>query len=220
MVGGSAGPNRSVALAIGVLVALFLAVAVAGQGAEGAAPAPIPGVGSTSLVLRLHDLPPGYVIRAPGNESVSSTGRSRPRDVFCDSLHPEHPKPALAEFLGRFAPAGCMTVYWRAYTVPGQPRMPPIIGTGALDAGSAAAAEAGLAVAPELLDGTLEKHGTLDEVPAPATIGDARQTSISARYAPGPTGGRPIAFLGCIEVSLGFTRRERRGPPAPARSTT
>ena len=107
------------------------------------------------MLLRLHDLPPGYI----GGLASAETGSLDK----CDYLRPAEPQPKLAAFLDQYSPKGCFSVYARLYKVPGSRPAPPVVGAGALDAGSVEAAEAGLAVAPEAIS-----HITGDVVPEDA----------------------------------------------------
>jgi hypothetical protein len=141
------------------------------------------------MLLRLHDLPPGYI----GNLVSAETGSLDQ----CDYLHPAEPQPMLAAFIDRYSPKGCFGIYVRLYRVPGSPPAPPVVGTGALDAGSVEAAEAGLAVAPELIS-----HITQDLVPeevAPTEIvGDATRLlhwqKVPSLFKPGPSSGSFLAW--------------------------
>ncbi|HET7486075.1 MAG TPA: hypothetical protein VFJ64_11970 [Solirubrobacterales bacterium] len=115
------------------------------------------------LVLRLHDLPHGYFPFGPEGSDF---------EFICEPLDPPEPQPALAQFIRRYSPQGCMGVYLRLYRVPDLVSSSEMVGTAALDADSIQAAEAGLAVAPEILS-----HFTEDEIPKEATptaaVGDA-----------------------------------------------
>src|SRR3954454_11985145 len=136
------------------------------------------------MLLRLHDLPPGHIAHLASAE----TG---PLDQ-CDYLHPAEPQPKLAAFVDRYSPKGCFGIYVRLYEVPGSRPAPPVVGTGVLDAGSVEAAEAGLAVAPELIS-----HITEDLVPeevAPTeTIGDSTRLlhwkKVPSLFRPGYSSG-------------------------------
>jgi hypothetical protein len=115
------------------------------------------------LALRLHDLPLGYFPFVP---------EGRDSELICEPLDPADPQPVLASFIRRFSPEGCMGIYLRFYRVPGLGPSAEMVGTAALEAGSVAAAEAGLAIAPEILS-----HITEDEMPkeiaTTAAVGDA-----------------------------------------------
>ena len=114
------------------------------------------------LVLRLPDLPHGYFPFGPEGSDY---------EFICEPLDPPDPQPALANFIRRFSPEGCWGIYLRFYRVPGAASS-PVVGTGALDAGSLEAAEAGFAVSGDILNGLVEDEG-LQEVTPVATIGGA-----------------------------------------------
>lgn len=115
-------------------------------------------------VLRLHDLPPGYF---PLNFSEGSDF-----ELICETLDPPEPQPALASFIRRFLPEGCMGTYLRVYRVPGSPPSAQLVGTGALDAGSPEGAKAGFALAPQILR-LITEDETPKGVPTTAVVGDA-----------------------------------------------
>jgi hypothetical protein len=184
---GALGGFQKRALLLAAAVSLIGSVAAAGLlNSADAAP---PGASSRRMLLRLHDLPPGYI----GNLVSAETG---PLDQ-CDYLHPAEPQPMLAAFIDRYSPKGCFGIYVRLYRVPGSPPAPPVVGTGALDAGSVEAAEAGLAVAPELIS-----HITEDQVPeevAPTEIvGDATRLlhwqKVPSLFKPGYSSGSFLAW--------------------------
>jgi hypothetical protein len=152
------------ALLVGTIGSLLIAVAAATLLEPSRAAPKRPGALAQRLLLRLHDLPPGYV----GNLVSSETG---PLDE-CGYLKPAEAEPELAAFIARYAPKGCSGIYFRLYTMPGFSPAPPAVGSGALDAGSVDAAEAGLAVAPEAI-GHLTEGMKLEEVAPPAIVGEA-----------------------------------------------
>lgn len=163
------------AAAAGLVVALsalvggpWSAEAASQSGEPGAS---LGGRAPEEMLLRLHDLPPGYLIRALGGESDSSQTDAE-QDVLCDAIHPADPQPKLAEWIERFTPRGCATVYVQIYRAEAERPAPLLVGTGALDAGSPAAAEAGLAVAGELLSHIVEGEPLRTATPA-ETVGDA-----------------------------------------------
>lgn len=169
---GVSGRVRVVAIAFAAALVLALAFALAqGRSDAGAAAATESAAKRTSaqrMLLRLHDLGLGYFFPTIGAEGAER----EPPEITCDKVRPADPEPNVAEFVRRYSPGGCMTLYARIYDVPGDSPTPQMVGTGALDAGSRAAADAGFAVAPELLS-----HAFLDEalteVSPPATVGDA-----------------------------------------------
>lgn len=186
MVGALGGFQRRALLLAAVF---YLIGSVAAAGLLNSADAAAPGASSRRMLLRLHDLPPGYI----GNLVSAETG---PLDQ-CDYLHPAEPQPMLAAFIDQYSPRGCFGIYVRLYRVPGSLPAPPVVGTGALDAGSVEAAEAGLAVAPELIS-----HITEDLVPeevAPTKIiGDATRLlhwkKVPSLFKPGSSSGSFLAW--------------------------
>lgn len=116
------------------------------------------------LVLRLHDLPPGYY------PFDSSEGAGR--EFICEPLQPGEPGPRLKRFVERYSPAGCVGLYLRAYRVPGVGPTSAVVGTGVMDVGSDVAAISGFDLAGRLL-GKLIEPDPLEEVSPPETIGAA-----------------------------------------------
>jgi len=114
------------------------------------------------MVLRLHDLPLGYYLLD------FSEGAEQPFD--CEELRPADPGLRLKSFVRRFAPRGCLGLYLRAYRIPGTASA-TVVGTGAMGAGSAEAAQIGLELAPNLLAKLAEER--LEEVPPAQIVGDA-----------------------------------------------
>ena len=114
-------------------------------------------------MLRLSDLPPGYFPFFPEGSDF---------ELICEPLDPADPKPALASFVRRFSPEGCIGIYPRVYRVPGTGPSAESVGTGALDAGSIAAAEAGFALASEILSHIAEDNKP-KEIATTAAVGDA-----------------------------------------------
>lgn len=150
---------RRVLIAVAVLGALAAALAL-----QGASAAPRrPEDPAERLVLRLPDLPHGYFPFSPEGSDF---------ELICEPLDPSEPKPALAKFIRRYSPRGCMGMYVRFYRVPGLVSHAEMVGTAALDAGSIEAAEAGFAVAPEIL-GELTEDEIAEEITPTATVGDA-----------------------------------------------
>jgi hypothetical protein len=125
----------------------------------------IPGEDALEVVLRLRDLPLGYVFS--GGSPLVNLSRIR-----CDRVDPADPQPQLARFLERRAPAGCITLYQRSYRVPGGRPEPLVTGSGALRLGSVSAAEEGLAVSQQLISHALDDELPEEVAPA-ATIGEA-----------------------------------------------
>ena len=123
------------------------------------------GPNQTELILRLPDLPPGYM-----NQELVAGLEDKP---YCARLtDPEDTPPKLARFVRRYHPRGCAGVYYSRYTVPGQEFAPPLVGTGVLALDSKRAADAGWAVVPVLL-GRLMNDRVPREKAAPEKIGKA-----------------------------------------------
>jgi hypothetical protein len=124
-----------------------------------------PAIRQPDLLLRLHDLPPGYL-----NVELQEEQGER---TFCSRLHHVRDTPKqLGHFIDRFHPKGCVGAYGRLFTVPGQPAGPMVAGTGVLTLNSDRAADAAWHVVPELL-GRLTHDRPLRELPAPERIGSA-----------------------------------------------
>lgn len=152
---------RGRALAIAGALSLLLA-GIALHSARGDVPSP--EYSPEQLVLRLHDLPPGY---CPFDSSEGAG-----RDFICEPLQPGEPGRRLKRFVERFSPAGCFGVYLRAYRVPGVGPTSAVVGTGAMEVGSDAAATLGFTLAAQLLH-RLVNDSPLEEVAPPETIGTA-----------------------------------------------
>ncbi|HEY6549620.1 MAG TPA: hypothetical protein VIY71_00295 [Solirubrobacterales bacterium] len=167
----------------------------------------VPDDPTEQLMLRLHDLPLGYFPFVPEGSDF---------EFICEPLDPADPQPALASFIRRFSPQGCMGIYLRFYRVPGLGPSAEWVGTGALDAGSIAAAEAGFAIAPEILS-----HIAEDEIPkevatttaigdatrlfhwlrVPSFFGKARRTGAFLVWRSGDVLGTVFASAGSLEAS-------------------
>lgn len=148
--------------ALTAVIALLASIAAMIVLAGAAADPRSPEDPAERLVLRLPDLPHGYFPFGPEGSDY---------EFICEPLDPPDPQPALANFIRRFSPEGCWGIYLRFYRVPGAASS-PVVGTGALDAGSLEAAEAGFAVSGDILNGLVEDEG-LQEVTPVATIGGA-----------------------------------------------
>lgn len=139
------------------------------------------------LVLRLHDLPSGYLPFFPEDSDS---------EVTCAALDPVEPQPALARFIKRFTPEGCIVAYLRGYRVSRGPSA-QMVGTGALDAGSIAAAKAGFALAPQILS-QITAGEIPTEIATDATIGDATRLfhwlRVPSLYGKGPWTGSFLAW--------------------------
>ncbi len=156
------GFRRQATFGVAILLLASIAAALVLTGATAAPRSPEDPM--ERLVLRLPDLPPGYVPFGPEGSDF---------ELICEPLDPADSQPRLASFIRRFSPEGCMGLYLRAYRLPGTGGSAAVVGTGALDAGSVEAAEAGFAVAPEMLATDLAENETPKEVAAGASVGDA-----------------------------------------------
>ena len=167
-------------------VVVFVALVLLGGAA--AAIARTDGPHQTQLILRLSDLPPGYLNVALQEEQGDETYCARLTD-------PEDTPPRLARFVRHFHPRGCIGAYGSLYTVPGQEFAPPFVGTGVMALDSRRATNAGWAVVPVLL-GRLMHNKVPREVAAPERVGQATRL-FHARKTPtrGTESGRTISFL-------------------------
>lgn len=145
--------------------ALVLALAIAASALRNADAAAPSSADASELLLRLNDLPPGYLVFADRPEG-------RPAQVTCGSLRPPDPQPAVAAYVKRYAPAGCLLSYARLYDVPGEESTPDIVATAALQAASLTAAKVGIELAPSAVN--LSADGDrLHEVRPRKRVGDA-----------------------------------------------
>jgi len=135
-----------------------------------ASPAAVPSVATPNLakqlLLRLHDLPRGYVLLDPGSFLP-------PAPLFgCARIAPVDSPPRLGAFLKRYSPRGCLGGYLRLFQIPGEEPAPLFVGSAATELGSVRAAEVGMTISRELL-----AHLTDDKLPPevhpPETIGEA-----------------------------------------------
>lgn len=136
-----------VPLAVGLLaVAAVAALSSAGATERGFRP--------EERVLRLHDLPPGYMV---GDDSGCGVGT-------------ENAPPRLAKVVVRTLPEACVFEYERRYSVSGMGPDPELVRSLALIAPDRRGAEEGVAVARELLE--YELGGDLTRVPTTLSVGE------------------------------------------------
>ncbi|HEU5252325.1 MAG TPA: hypothetical protein VFU16_03235 [Solirubrobacterales bacterium] len=122
--------------ALGLVVALALLAAPAAEGATGHSGKLIAGAEET--VLRLHDLPPGYLIEAGrGCEAIHLIGLRKYR--------------SLDRWIARYRPASCRFLYERRFQVPGSTPAPLQIQGETINTPSRRAAAAGWKVFLRLL---------------------------------------------------------------------
>ncbi len=160
MVEAPGGLRRRALLLAAALVAGAIAVVTLQQGTSSALR--VPEDPAEQMVLRLHDLPLGYFLYDPSEGAEL--------EFECEELRPADPGPRLESFVRRFAPRGCLGYYLRSYRIPGTASA-AIVGTGAMDAGSGAAAGEGFELASSLLAKLTEER--LEEAPTAQTVGDA-----------------------------------------------
>lgn len=124
---------------------------------------------ATKVLLRLDELPPGFVFE---------------EGSYCEPVSPRSAveKSGLAEYAERVHPYGCHLSYSRLYRSAGAGLDPPVVGTAAVTTHSPAdTAEAGL-VAAELVE-YLTTARDLSEVPALTQVGeDTRVFRSSERF--------------------------------------
>jgi virginiamycin B lyase len=109
------------------------------------------------MLLRLHDLPPGYEVQ------YSS----------CNVLSGNYVPRTVTEFAETYRPAGCKFSYQRLWQARGEASIPWRIESAAIVTPSEAAAEDGLRIAPQLLHVFAATERTMKEVPPPEALGDA-----------------------------------------------
>jgi hypothetical protein len=130
-------------------VALAAALALLGTLAAlvlgGADAASRHGQNQSQLILRLNDLPAGYLKLDLQEEQGER--------IFCSRLHHVEDTPAaIASLVDRFHPKGCVGAYYRLFTAPGQPAGGPVVvATGVLAMDSDEGADAAWSAVPELL---------------------------------------------------------------------
>jgi hypothetical protein len=134
------------------ILALGLAIALR-SGGSAAAPRIVP----RQMLLRLHDLPPGYLV---GDDSG------------CGQMGTEGAPPELAVFVVENHPRGCSFQYERLYRLPGHRPYPALVESMAFAVPTAETAGEGLELAPQLIASEAGIN-RLDEVAAPQRIGDA-----------------------------------------------
>jgi len=162
----AAGRGRLL-LAVTALAALALAAALVLDDSDAGADGAKVGSkrGAVERLLRRQDLGPGYFFLRLPNEGEPSP------QITCDRLKPSDEEPKLAAFLGRYPVSGCFALYARLFDAGDGRPAPHLVGTGAVDVGSAKGAAAFLKVAALTVS-----HGFEDKlpkvVPPPARVGD------------------------------------------------
>ncbi len=153
--------------AVAFLAALAVALGVvllsysASDAADGYRP---PKIDQSRLVLRLPDLPPGY-----GNGYLGE-GR-RDDGLFCEAFSRSSDKPdPVAEFARMYRAKGCIAAYVSRFTIPGQEPVAPVVFSGVMALGSAAAAVDAWHLVPTMF-GRLLRGGPPRDVETSARAG-------------------------------------------------
>jgi hypothetical protein len=123
-----------------------------------------PQIDQSRLVLRLPDLPPGY-----GNGYL---GEGRGDDgLLCEAFSRSVDKPdPVAEFARMYRAKGCIAAYVSRFTIPGQEPIAPVVFSGVMALGSAAAAADAWDLVPTMFDRLL-RGGPPREVETSARVG-------------------------------------------------
>ncbi len=130
------------ALAVGLGLVLPSGSSPTADAAAGYRP---PKVDQSRMVLRLTDMPPGY-----GNGYLGE-GR-RDDGLFCEAFSdPSAQHGGMVEFVRRYRPSGCIAAYDSRFTIPGQEPVAPVVFSGVLALGSAAAAGDAWDLVPTML---------------------------------------------------------------------
>jgi hypothetical protein len=164
--GGSFG-LRIGAIAPLVAIACFLGVVLLGDSssdADAAAGYRPPRVDQSRMVLRLSDLPPGYLNGYLGEGS-------RDDGLFCEAFSRSPGRAdAVAEFARMYRPKVCIAAYVSLFTIPGEQPVAPVVGSGVMALGSAPAADDAWGLVPTLL-GRVLPGGPPQEVKTSARVG-------------------------------------------------
>lgn len=162
---------RTITLVLFIAAALAFAVlAVTRSGADAASSNyKAPKVDQTRMLLRLHDLPPGY--------ANGYLGEGRGEDgILCAALTDPPDTPArLAEFVRPYRPKGCIASYRRLFTPPGAELRAAVVDSGVMVLGSVAAADAAWDLLPTLLSRVTKHHRTPTAAPVPVEVGTKTQ---------------------------------------------
>jgi hypothetical protein len=137
----------AIALVAVLAVALGVVLSDSSSGAGGGYRPP--KVDQSEMVLRLTDLPPGF-----GNGYLGE-GR-RDDGLVCEAFSdPSAQHGALVGFVRMYRPRGCIAAYDSRYEIPGEQPVAPVVFSGVLALGNAAAAEDAWDLVPTLLGRTL-----------------------------------------------------------------
>lgn len=154
---------RSGAIALLAGLAAALATVLLGVGSEAAGAAPGQRTPARQLLLKPADLPAGYRYFSPDFD-----GQPNP-NLHCAPLEPADTTAAIDSWIAAAAPHGCYALFWRTrgHSAETFRLVPPLLGSGGLDAGSPEAAATGLGLAGLLLRIALDARvGRAHAVPA------------------------------------------------------
>jgi hypothetical protein len=163
------------AIALAAVLALALGVVLIGGSASDAAGGyRPPKVDQTEMVLRLPDLPPGF--------GDGYLGEGRGDDgLLCEAFsEPSAQHGGMVEFVRRYRPKGCIAAYDSRYEVPGEQPVAPVVFSGVLALGSAAAAEEAWGLVPTMLGRALI-GGPPQKVATSLRVGSRTQLFHTAR---------------------------------------
>jgi hypothetical protein len=140
-------PLRGVAVILAVIAvaAIYTLLSGSSDDADGAGGYRPPKFDQSRLVLRLPDLPPGF-----GNGYL---GEGRGSDgLLCEAFSdPSAQHGAMVGFVRMYRPRGCIAAYDSRYEIPGEQPVAPVVFSGVLALGSAAAAEDAWDLVPTML---------------------------------------------------------------------
>ena len=132
-----------------------------------------PAIDQTRMLLRLSDLPTGYANGYLG-EGQRADG------LFCEAFTRSSDKPdPVAEFARRYRAKGCIAAYAKRFTIPELEPGAPVVASGVIALGSAAAAADAWDLAPTMLDRLL--LGVPREVETSTRVGTQTRLFHSAR---------------------------------------
>lgn len=172
------------------LVAALGAILLGGSQSDAATGYKPPRVDQSRLILRLTDLPPGYV--------NGYLGEGRGGDgIFCQPFtRSQDELPALGALVRAYRLEGCLGAFERAYTLPGEEARAAVVFTGVTALGSRTATDAFWSLVPSLLGLTTKGRQKPAKRPAPVKVGAAsrlfRTSAVPANYA---RSGRKASFL-------------------------
>lgn len=160
--------------AVALLAALALALVAlfagdSSSGADAGSGYRPPKKDQTGLLLRLTDLPPGYV-GGLREEGENAGGNAHVCEVFTRS---QDELPALGALVRAYGSTGCVAAYERLYTPPGEEARSPVVFSALMALGSVEGAEAAWPLVPGLLRSVTRGKRALAKVRPPLKLGGA-----------------------------------------------